>query len=205
MRRLRNEFGDLDDGAILDELIGSYHDRERLEIDCSRLQSTNSDLDQRLHDLEDTVRQLEKELRAVRKNRDNLQRRYRSECAKNKGPETTPEIVERVVYHEDRTAIEELRQKCNELKERLWKHQNQEDQLRSRLDRLAELEARDSDWKRQFHGVVMRAKSGKVLPDLELRLIDSRAYFEQRADPAGFAERHHLKGPHLVKELPYLD
>jgi hypothetical protein len=114
-------------------------------------------------------------------------------------------VVERVIHHEDHRTIDELREKCESLRERLWEHQSLEEDMRARLSRLSVLEARDSRWKSEFHAVVVRAKNGRRLPDIELRLIDSKSYFLHRADPEAFKERLNLKDPFLLKELPFSD
>ena len=202
-RMLRTEFQDQNDEAILEMLVRSFHENSGLERELSLLRERNEDLAGRLEEAEGSNRHLEKELRSVEKERDNLRKRYRSVCAKvDNGPEE-PVVVEKVVCHEDRRALDELRDKCEKLKERLWEHQAHEEEMRSQLTRLEVLEARDSRWRREYHGLILRAKDGRTLPSLELRLIDSKAYFQHKLDPENFKERHHLNGPFLVKELPY--
>jgi chromosome segregation ATPase len=185
--------------------MGSFHRSAKLRAENDLLRQRNLELERMLEDAKASARQLEKERDATERYNKNLRKRYQKLCSKKESlaPEHAPVVRERVVYHEDRTTIDALRAKCDELKANLWEYQKREGDTKAKLDRLMELEARDKDWKQTYHGIILRAKNRGIIPDLDVTIIDSKAYFESRSNRDAFEERHHLHGPYLVRELPY--
>lgn len=197
------EFLGLDDEAIIERLVSAFHRCSELREENLRLKEENADLACHLEDSSASLRVLEKEKESAERYCDNLRTRYRKLCAKQEGTEPTVVVREIEVHHEDNATIDALRAKCDDLKQRLWEYQKRERESEHLLQRLRELETRNDDWRGHYHAVVLRPKDRTGLPDLDMALIDSKDYFKFRHDQETFEQDHRLKGPYLVKELPY--
>jgi len=200
---IRMEFMGLDDEAIIERLVSAFHQCSELQEENLHLKRENTDLVCQLEDSIASLRVLEKEKESAERYRDNLRTRYRKLCAKREGTEPTIVVREIEVLHEDSATIDALRAKCDDLKQRLWEYQKRERESEHLLQRLRELEARNDEWQGCYHAVVLRSKDRKGLPELDMALIDSKDYFKFRHDQEAFEQDHRLKGPYLVKELPY--
>jgi chromosome segregation ATPase len=200
---IRTEFPDKDDEAIVDSLVRTFHRSQELLAENERLRDENAVLASRLEETEASVRRLEKDRDSAERYCENLRVRYQKLCAKQENHEPEVVVREKVVVHEDSATIDALREKVSVLKERLWELQRREDEHRGLVDRLRELESRNDDWTRTYHGIILRSKGRKALPDIELAIIDSKDYFKYKRERDGFEQDHHIHGPYLVKELPY--
>jgi DNA repair exonuclease SbcCD ATPase subunit len=205
MRRLRHEFGCVDDESTLERLIRSFHDErgslEAVVAERDSLVGRNERLQAALEEAEKRSRLLEKERNVALKGRDLERERADSLRAELEELRTDPPVVERVVVRENHRTVDELRTKCHELEARLWEHLRREEELRSALSQLDALRGQVEEWKRTHHAVLVSVGPGPT--DVWLEIVDSRSYFEHIADPEGFNARHGLKGHVVAKELPY--
>ena len=200
---IRTEFPGQDDEAIVELLVKAFHRNDELLHENQRLKDENAELEIRLKEATLSLKLMEKEKESAERYCKNLRTRYRKLSSKLE--HSDPEVVvrEKVVVREDTATIDVLREKCNCLKERLWEIQDREEEHRSLIDRLQVLEERNDDWKRSVHGLILRAKNRRSLPDVDVAIIDSKDYFKYRHEKDSFEQDHHLHGPYLVKELPY--
>jgi hypothetical protein len=200
---IKTEFPDQDDEAIFKGLVIAFHRYEELLAENHRLRDENEELASCLKDAMTSMKRMEKEKDSAERYCDNLRTRYQKLCDKQETGEPEVIVEEKVVVHEDNSTIDALREKVNALKERVWELQKHEEDHRGLHDRLKDLECRTDDWRRHYHGIVLRNKDRKAIPDIDLTLIDSKEYFRFKREKETFEQDHHLHGPYLVKELPY--
>ncbi|MDG6225875.1 MAG: hypothetical protein QCI82_10230 [Candidatus Thermoplasmatota archaeon] len=195
--KLKNSFPAGDESRILEEVLRHHGEHKRTSAENERIKAMLAEsrikaakLSEEIEDVLKERRKLSSEVQKLKKKNEDL----RSENGKlrtrirNVQPEEAP--VERIVIKEDIEAVNSLKAKVEDLKERNFRYQNAisalEGDNRALKDRASRLEGALADIRRQNAAVMIKMPLGPPIGDPELKVLDSSTYYTYRNDPAGF-------------------
>ena len=113
-------------------------------------------------------------------------------------------IEEKIVYKEDDTTINALREKRDRLIEKNHHYIDQVKDLEHYKEQFDELRQVVDDWKRHNFAVMYQnGTSTDRSQKNSLKIIDSKTYFEYKANPEMFKKKYKLNNSIVVKEIPY--
>jgi len=114
-------------------------------------------------------------------------------------------IQEKIVYKKDDSTINDLREKRDKLIEKSHQYLEQLKDMELIKEQLKELKKLVDDWKRNNFAVICHNcslnDSTQQKPYLEI--IDSKTYFEYKANPGRFKRKNKLNNNYVIKEIPY--
>lgn len=150
-------------------------DYKRMSMERNKLKKRNAKLKEEIDSLRGSIRDLKK------------QRTYKKK---------------EVLIKEDRNAIEALKEKNLEQKQEIWKLRTELEESMSWKDRYDGLKSVIDNWKRDNMAVLVKGVPPMDQQNVDIDILDSKAYFRIKADPEGYRKKKNLND-FLVKEITY--
>ena len=195
--KLKNSFPACDESRILEEVLKHHGEHKRTAAENERVKAMLAEsrikaanLSEEIEDVLKEKRRLLSEVQKLKKKNEEIRSDNSKLRSRIKNVKTEEAPVERIVIKEDLEAVNCLKAKIEDLKERNFRYQNAISALeadnRALKDRTSRLEGTLSEIRRQNAAVMIKVPLGPAMGDPELVVLDSSTYFTYRNDPAGF-------------------
>lgn len=209
--KVKNSFPAGDESRILEDVLRHHEEHKRTAAENERLKGILAEMSMKSaklrEELEEALkdkRKLSSEVQKLKKKNEEIRSENGKLRTRIKNIRTDEAPVERIVIKEDIEAVNSLKAKVEDLKERNFRYQNAilalESDNRALKDRTSRLEGAITDIRRQNAAVMIKMPLGPPIGDPELEVLDSSTYYTYRNDPAGFF-RDEPGSMRLVREL----
>ena len=209
--KIRNEYGTQLNEEIVEKLIEDHFTSKRIIQENERMKSENENILEKELKLESEISKYQKKNRKLKHAIKRYKKRYLHQKKIDQSLrdeldhyDQQPMIEEKIVYKEDDTTINALREKRDRLIEKNHHYIDQVKDLEHYKEQFDELRQVVDDWKRHNFAVMYQnGTSTDRSQKNSLKIIDSKTYFEYKANPEMFKKKYKLNNSIVVKEIPY--
>ena len=204
-REIKEEFSEDEDEQIVNNLIATYFENKTLKKDILNLKN-KIESNKRFQEKQGKkISKLEKKYNKAMLKQKTFKKKFQDIAAENDELKSHPRIEEKIEYKENTTALNALRRKRDELKKKnhrlllnIEQLENKNNELQEKLD---EKEKNIQDLQKKNYALLLEISHPNTEP--EVKIIDSKMYYQYKADPEDFRRKLGLNSNFIVKELSH--